>query len=83
MAEFYNQLTDHKKKQRNLIQNFTESNYKFDEVTQYFMSQINPALKMTSEQYKEENKLLMEQIQKLKSQITCLQQHQQNQERES
>ena len=55
MSEFYEQLADHKKKQRNLIQNFQESNYKFDEVTQYFMSQINPALKQTSEQYKEEN----------------------------
>ena len=83
MTEFYDQLADHKKKQRNLIQNFTESNYKFDEVTQYFMSQINPALKHTTQQYKEQNKILMEEIQILKTQIASLEQHQQHQQRES
>eukprot|EP01084_Bolivina_argentea_P069603 126615_1 len=69
LQDFNNALIDHKKKQNNLIQNFLSSNAKFDEVTSYFMSQINPTIKSTSDKYKEENKLLHEEISRLKSEI--------------
>ena len=68
LQDFHQQLQDHKKKTYNIIQNLTESNHKFDEVKEYFMSKIGPSLKQTAHQYREQNKLLMEEIQTLKLQ---------------
>lgn len=70
MQEFNQQLTDHNKKQQNMIQNWMSCNSKFQEVTSYFMSQINPTLKSTADKYREQNQLLLDENKALKMKIS-------------